>query len=369
MKSTEQGESKIRFAGTLYQNVAKPILFMFDPEDVHKSFISFGKSLGSNTATKGIIRWIYYYGNPMLEQNILGIKFESPVGLSAGFDKDAKIISICEDIGFGFTEVGSVTRHACTGNPGKRLGRLPEKKSLWVNLGLNNNGADEISSRLSNDRYNIPFGISIAKTNCKETANDSVGKDDYLYSLKKFNNSNVGAYYTMNISCPNAYGGQPFSRPEAYEALLKGVDKLKVRKPVFVKLSPDLTRKNVDAILDISSRHKVDGFVVSNLTKQHDMGKGGLSGKAVEKYSNDLLKYVYKKTDGRLVLIGVGGIFSADDAYRKIKYGASLVELITGMVYQGPNLISEINIGLAELLKNDGFKNISEAVGSGIKGK
>ena len=135
---------RVRFAGMLYRNIAKPILFMLDPETVHKSFIGFGKLLGSNAVTKGIMRWGYYYRNPMLAQNILGIRFESPVGLSAGFDKDAEIVSICEDLGFGFTEVGSVTKLACAGNPGKRLRRFPERKSLWVNLGLNNNGADEI---------------------------------------------------------------------------------------------------------------------------------------------------------------------------------------------------------------------------------
>jgi len=359
---------KIRFAGFLYGSIAKPILFMFDPEAVHKSFIGFGKALGSNAATKGIMRWVYYYGNPMLAQDILGIRFESPVGLSAGFDKDAEIVSICEDLGFGFTEVGSVTKLACSGNTGKRLGRLPERKSLWVNLGLNNEGADPISSRLSRERYRIPYGVSIAKTNCRETVDDKVGKEDYLYSLKKFNGCNVGAYYTINISCPNAYGGHPFHRPKAYEELLKGIDVLRIKKPIFVKLSPDLTKANVDAIINISKKHKVDGFIVSNLTKRHDIGKGGLSGKAVEKSANEMLKYVYKKTRGRFVLIGVGGIFSAEDAYRKIKYGASLVELITGMVYQGPNLISEINIGLVELLKRDGFRNIKEAVGSGING-
>jgi len=358
--------SKTRFAGVLYQNIAKPILFLFDPESVHKSFINIGKFLGGNAVTKGITRWVYYYRNPALTQNILGIRFESPVGLSAGFDKDAEIISICEDLGFGFTEVGSVTKLASSGNPGKRLGRLPERKSLWVNLGLNNKGADSISSGLRNESYEIPFGVSIAKTNCRETVNDRIGKEDYLYSLKKFNSRNVGAYYTLNISCPNAYGGQPFSRPAAYEALLKGCDALHIKKPIFVKLSPDLTKKNVNAIIEISKRHKVDGFVISNLTKRHNFGEGGLSGKAVEKHANDMLKYVYRKTKGRFILIGVGGIFSAEDAYRKIQYGANLVELITGMIYQGPNLISEINIGIAELLRMDGFKSIEEAVGSGI---
>lgn len=360
------GEFRVKAFGKIYRGVLKPVFFLFDPESVHNSFIGFGKLLGGNRIGRWLIRWMYHYENPMLRQHILGINFSSPVGLSAGFDKNAEIIDICGELGFGFSEVGSVTKLGGKGNEGTRLKRLPDSKSLWVNLGLNNFGADAIASRLKGEKHSMPFCVSIAKTNCKETVDDKIGEEDYLYSLKKFNECDAGAFYDLNISCPNAYGGQPFSRPKAYEALLNGSDKLKIKKPIFVKLSPDLTKKEIDDIIEISSKHKVDGFIISNLTKKHGMGSGGLSGKAVEGLADEMLKYVYGKTKGRFTLIGVGGIFSAEDAYRKIKYGASLVELITGMIYQGPNLISEINIGLVELLKRDGFKNVNEAIGSEI---
>jgi len=355
------------FNGFIYQRLLKRVFFMFDAELMHKSFIKFGKLLGSNVFTKRFIRLHYGYSNRMLNQKLMGIDFMNPVGLSAGFDKNGKIISIISDVGFGFSEIGSVTALKCAGNSGKRLERIPERKSLWVHLGLNNNGCDEIVKRLRGKKYRIPFGVSIAKTNCKETADDKNGVKDYIYSLREFNRNNVGDYYVLNISCPNAYGGQPFNRPKVYEILLKEVVKLKIKKPIFVKMSPDLTKKNIDEIIKISGKYNVQGFIVSNLTKKHKVGKGGLSGKVVSDVSDEMLSYIYKKTKGKYFLIGVGGIFSAEDAYRKIKLGANLVELITGMIYQGPGLISEINQGIVRLLKRDGYKNIGEAVGKGVK--
>ncbi len=360
-------ETRNRIMGFLYKNVLKQIAFQFDPEKVHNFFLATGKIFGSNMVTKEITKDLFNYENSILRQKILGIDFRNPVGLSAGFDKNAELLNILGDVGFGFAEVGSVTKLQCDGNPGVRLERLPEKKSIWVNFGLNNKGADEISSRLYKKKFDIPFAVSIAKTNCAATANDKVGIQDYVYSLKKFNELNVGNLFVLNISCPNAYGGQPFSRAEAYRDLLKEVSKLKVRKPIFVKLSPDLTKKEIDSILEISGKNKIAGFIISNLTKKHDKGKGGLSGKMVEDRSNALLSYVYSKTRGKYVLIGVGGVFSAEDAYKKIKLGASLVSLITGMIFNGPNLMSEINQGLVELLKKDGYKNISEAIGADLK--
>lgn len=351
----------------LYQQILKRVFFLFDPEFMHITFIKIGKVLGNYKLTKKITRDMFYYSNPMLKQKILGIRFDNPVGLSAGFDKNAEIISICEDVGFGFSEVGSITKLSCDGNSGKRLERLKKQKSLWVNLGLNNKGVNEIASRLDKERYKIPYGVSIAKTNCSETANDKIGREDYIYSLKKLNELKIGDFYVLNISCPNAYGGQPFSRLGAYKDLLKETRKIKVKKPIFIKLSPDLTKKNIDGIIKLSLKYGVKGFIISNLTKKHGKSDGGVSGKLVEEKANKLLAYVYSKTKGKFILIGVGGIFSAEDAYRKIKLGASLVELITGVIYQGPSLIGEINYELVRLLKKDGFRNIEEAIGANVK--
>ena len=186
----------------------------------------------------------------------------------------------------------------------------------------------------------------------------------------------IGDYFTINISCPNTFGGQPFHDPASLNKLLNALDKIPTKKPVFIKFSPDLSSKEIDLILEICSNHRVHGFVLSNLTKKRTNQKiidnsvpdfGGLSGKVVEELTDNLIKYVYKRTQGKYIIIGCGGVFNAEDAYKKIKLGASLIQLITGMVYQGPQTISQINLGLVKLLKKDGYKNISEAIGANNK--
>src|SRR3989344_5586080 len=364
-----------KFNSLTYKKIVKPILFKFDAEKVHNAFIKIGKVLGSNEITKLLTKTLYNYQNKLLEQRILDINFRNPVGLAAGFDKNAELVSIMEDVGFGFAEVGAITALPHQGNPGKRMQRLIPQKSLWIYLGLNNQGAKLISQKLKNKKFKIPYGINIAKTNCKETTFPKIGLQDYITSLKLLHN--LPAYLTLNISCPNAFGGQDFASPKLYESLLKEVDKLNLSQPVFVKISPDTTKSDLDKIISISHKHKVNGFILTNLSKKHkfNSGKGGLSGKPAEKRSNELIKYFYKKlksktnkkTKSRYIIIGVGGIFSAENAYKKIKLGANLVQLITGMIFEGPGLIGDINCGLVRLLKKDGYKNISEAVGQDVK--
>ena len=228
----------------------------------------------------------------------------------------------------------------------------------------------KIAERLKSKKFFIPIGTSIAKTNSSETVSDESGISDYVKAFGKF--ISIGDYFTINISCPNAFGGQPFTDAMRLDKLLEKVDKVPTKKPVFLKLSPDLSHEQVDRIIEVSKRHKVDGFVCTNLTSRRENQKiidklvskeGGISGKVVEEQANDLVSYVYKKTKGRYVIIGLGGVFSVEDAYRKIKLGASLVQLITGMIFEGPQVISEINLGLVKLIKEDGFKNISQAIG------
>lgn len=348
-----------------YQKIAKPIMFLQDPERTHKQAIMAGKILQSNFITRSATKMLFNYQNEMLVQEINGMRFRNPIGLAAGFDKNAEIISTIENIGFGFTEVGSITAKACAGNTGKRLWRLPEKESIRVNLGLNNKGADEISKGLSGKKFGIPIGISAAKTNCKETADREEGIKDYIETLKKF--ENIGDYFTINISCPNAYGGQPFNDAESFELLMKEIDKLKIKKPILIKMSPDLTKENNKQLIDISKKHNISGFICSNLTKKHKFENGGLSGKAVSQKADELLSQIYLETKGKTTLIGAGGIFSAQDAYEKIKLGANLLQLITGMIYKGPSIISDINIELSELLKKDGYESIKEATGTAHK--
>ncbi len=351
-----------------YKNLLKKILFLRDPEKVHNRFIKIGKFLGDNSLFRKLIKSLFYYENKKLEQSILGIKFSNPVGLAAGFDKDAELTDILPSLGFGFEEVGSITGEFCPGNPKPRLWRLKKSKALVVYYGLKSLGRKRIFLKLKHKQFRIPIGISIARTNIKKTVPLQAGIDDYVNSFRTF--SGVGDYFTINISCPNTCGGEPFTNSSNLDKLLDELDKIYTKHPIFLKLSPDLSNSELDRIIELSYRHRIHGFICSNLSKKRNFKleenipkNGGISGKVVEDKANNMIKYLYSKTKGNFVIIGVGGIFSAEDAYKKIKLGSSLVQLITGMVFEGPQLIKEINRGLVRLLEEDGFSNISEVVG------
>lgn len=354
-----------------YKWILRPIFFKIDPEKIHDYIIKIGYFLSKYAITRKLTHCFLGYSHPTLEQNILGINFKNPVGLAAGFDKNAVLNDILPSVGFGFTEVGSITGEPCLGNPKPRLWRLKKSKSLAVYYGLKNNGCESIAKKLKKGGNIIPIGINIAKTNCKKTADANTAILDYFKTYQAF--SNIGNYITINISCPNTFGGQPFTDQVKLNLLLEKIMSIQKTKPVFLKISPDLSNQEIDEIIKVAFKYSVDGFVCTNLTKNRDNKKiidknvpelGGLSGKVVNDLSDKLIRYIYKKTSGKLIIIGCGGIFDAEDAYRKIKAGASLVELITGMIFEGPQLISDINMGLVKLLKKDGYKNISEAIGS-----
>ena len=355
----------------IYTKILKPIAFAQDPEKVHNKAIKIGNKLGKSPTGKALIKSLYHYENPKLEQNILGINFKNPVGLSAGFDKNAHLTDILPSIGFGFMEVGSITGQPCEGNPKPRLWRLPKDNSIAVYYGLANEGAEAISAKLKDKTFKIPLAASIAKTNNPKIKGNASINDYYKgFSLMK----NIANFMVINISCPNTGDGCTFENSQMLDKLLKKINNK--NKKVFLKISSTLSTKQVDKILGVAKKYNLHGFVIGNLNKERKNLKsskeelekiqGGLSGEPIRKASNKLIKYLYKKTKGKYVIIGVGGIFSAEDAYEKIKLGASLVQLITGMIYKGPALIKEINKGLVQLLEKDGYKNISEAIGKGL---
>ncbi len=359
-----------RIIAGLYGRILKPVLFRFDPEDVHDHATNLGKLLGTTVAGRALTRTLFYYEHPSLHTTVCGINFSNPVGLAAGFDKNARLYDILPDVGFGFEEIGSITGRSCAGNPRPRLWRLPDSQALAVYYGLKNDGADAISNRLRKKIFRFPIGISAAKTNDKETVDPGKAIADYCHVISRFRG--IGDYFTINISCPNAFGGEPFTDPELLDRLLSGVDAL-ADKPIFLKLAVDLPTHRLDEIIEVCSRHRIDGFVCSNLTKNrvnmqiadaHVPEKCGISGRPVQQMSDEQIRYIYRRTAGRYAIIGVGGIFTAEDAYRKIRLGASLVQLITGMIFQGPQVAGEINYGLAQLLKRDGYRTVSEAVGA-----
>jgi dihydroorotate dehydrogenase len=314
---------------------------------------------------------MFSYTNPKLEQTVAGIHFVNPIGLAAGFDKDAVLTDIMAEVGFGFEEVGSITGEKCAGNPRPRLWRMKKSKGLVVYYGLKNAGCAIIAKRLSGKRFSLPIGTSVAMTNDETTATREAGIADYAKAFRSF--VDIGDYVTINISCPNTCGGEPFTDPEALDTLLMTIDTIPTKKPIFLKISADLPTEQLDAIIAVSDRHRVTGFICTNLTKKRGTehikdenipAHGGMSGKVVKDLSDAMIEYMYGKTRGRYTIIGCGGIFSAADAYKKITLGASLVQMITGMIFEGPQVISEINQGLVHMIEADGFKTIAEAVGS-----
>ena len=354
----------------LYKAIFQKIFFQVDPEVVHDRILKVGRVLGGNAPTRKLTSFLFSYSNKRLEQTILGVRYSNPIGLAAGFDKEAELTNILPAVGFGHAEVGSITGEPCKGNPKPRLWRLKKSKGLVVYYGLKNEGCEKISRRLKSKKFSIPIGTSIAKTNNKETVGLERGIADYVKAYKKF--TTVGSYFTINISCPNTFGGEPFTDARRLDKLLHEIDKIPTKKPVFLKISPDLSKYEVDKILRVVDNHKINGFVCSNLTKIRKNKKiieksvprqGGMSGKVVEDLSNELVSYIYRETKGKYTIVGCGGVFSAEDAYKKIKLGASLIQLITGVIFEGPQLISDINQGLVRLLKKDRFNNISQAVG------
>ncbi len=360
----------------LYKHVAKPVYFRLDPEKVHDRMTAVGEFLGRHAVTKWITSRLFRYDNQLLEQTIIGIRFSNPIGLAAGFDKNAQLMDILPSVGFGFEEIGSITGETCEGNPKPRLWRLPESKGLVVNYGLKNDGCEAIALRLGRKKFDFPIGTSIAKTNSPATVDVGAGIADYEKAFRAF--SSIGQYFTVNISCPNAFGGEPFTDPARLELLLSRLDLIRTDKPIFLKLPVDLSIPELDALTAVADRYRVHGIILSNLTKNRTRSeikpeeiagitKGGISGKPTFDASNVLIEHLYKTTGKRFVIIGCGGVFSAEDAYEKIKRGASLVQLITGMIFEGPQIIGEINRGLVRLMKRDGYNNIGEAVGSGVK--
>ncbi len=360
-----------------YKYFLKEIFFLQDPETVHDRMVRVGAFLGRHAWTKKLVHWAFFYSHPSLEQMIAGIKFRSPIGLAAGFDKDAYLTQILPEVGFGFEEAGSITGVACDGNPKPWLWRLKKSKALVVNYGLKNDGAEKIRDRLKGLKFKIPLGISLAKANSKETVEDEKGIADYQKAYRTFLEAGIGDYFTVNISCPNAYGGEPFTDPARLDKLLEALSQGGWKKPVFIKMPSDLETSAIDALLEVARKYKITGLVCTNLTKNRSNikintndflpEKGGISGKVVEDLSNRLISYVYKKTGREFVLVGCGGVFSAEDAYKKIRLGAPLIQMITGMIFEGPEVIGQINYGLAKLLARDGFKNIAEAVGADFK--
>jgi dihydroorotate dehydrogenase len=358
----------------IYAKLIRPVLFKTNPDRMHEVAVFVGSILGKSFAARALLKLLYNYENSMLETEVLGIKFKNPIGIAGGFDKNAKLIQVLPAIGFGFVEVGSITARPYKGNPRPWNVRLKEDQSLIVNYGLKNQGVDKLRKRIKTQKRTTPLIINIAKTNDGRIKGEA-SVEDYNKSFVKL--QSLADIVNINISCPNTGDGQLFCEsPKLLNNLLKRVSQNKVKKPIVLKLKPDLSDELLNEIIETAIKYPiVKGFIISNLSRNRSLLKktkktkisqysGGISGKPMKELSDKMIKTVYKKTKGNYPIIGLGGVFTAEDAYEKICLGASLVELATGLIYGGPGTIKRINKGLVKLLEKDGFSNISQAVGS-----
>tara|TARA_B100001245_G_C22876439_1_gene421479 strand:- start:62 stop:1102 length:1041 start_codon:yes stop_codon:yes gene_type:complete len=342
-------------------NKLRPLIFKFSPEIAHSLAI---KALKFNYIPNNKIK-----ESSLLETELFGKKIISPVGVAAGFDKNAEVYNPLFNLGFGFVEVGTITPKAQYGNPKPRVFRLEEDEALINRLGFNNSGANEISLRVKQNSPNGVLGINVGPN--KDTENRV---EDYLNCFRKF--YNLGDYITINISSPNTENLRDFHNQNELGNLLEAIQnekkKLNTNIPIAVKISPDIENSKIELISDILTKYSVNIVIISNTTdrnREHlkninKLEKGGLSGKPIEKRSNELINLFYKIIGKKIKIIGVGGIDSGMGVFKKITNGASLVQLYTGMVYNGPNIAVKISNELIDILKSEGIQNISEAIGT-----
>src|SRR3989344_120425 len=338
----------------IYTKLIKPILFRFDPEHVHDAFVALGEKLGNFGVGRRVLSAVYGYRGRDISKTVDGIRYKTPVLLSAGFDYNARLTRILPSFSFGGVEVGSVTARPCTGNPRPRLTRLPRSQSIIVNKGLRNEGADRILKRIAARKREQDFviGISIARTNDEQAAAVDEGIRDYVTTLQKFTKAGVGDYYTLNISCPNAFCGETFADPALLPLLLKEIAAAPCRKPIYIKMPISISWDDFAELLSIADRYGISGVVIGNLNKNYGAldfpeeapkkYKGGLSGKPCFNPSNELIQKTRGRFGERFTIIGCGGILSPEDAMAKFNAGADLIQLITGMIFYGPSLISRI---------------------------
>ena len=342
-------------------NILRPLIFRFSPEVAHSLAI---KALKLNN-----IPFSKPKDNHILETTIFEKKLSSPIGVAAGFDKNAEVYNPLFNLGFGFVEVGTITPKPQFGNPKPRVFRLEEDEALINRLGFNNSGSEQISKRIKENNKKGFLGINIGPNK-----NSTNRVEDYLICFRKF--YNLADYITINISSPNTENLRDFHNQDELNLL---IDKIKNERkelnsnvPIAIKVSPDLNDNQINEVSNILLEQEIGIVIVSNTTDKNrenlkninKLEKGGLSGKPIEKISNEAISKFYKILKDKTKIIGVGGVSNGQDAFEKITSGATLVQLYTGMVYRGPRIASKISKELIDLLKNKGFKNVSEAIGT-----
>ena len=339
------------FFKKMYRLFVKPLLFLFDPEKIHYFVFAQLKWVNKIPGIAALIRFFYQVKHPSLEREILGLSFSNPVGLAAGFDKDAKLYKELSNFGFGFVEIGTLTPKPQAGNPKKRLFRLPKDTGLINRMGFNNEGVDAAIPRLKKNK-GIVIGGNIGKN--KITPNEKAA-DDYIYCFKTLY-PHVD-YFVVNVSSPNTPNLRALQEKKPLTDLLNTLQKLNQAtenpKPILLKIAPDLTEEQLLDIIDIVKTTKTAGVIATNTTLSREglqssnkMETGGLSGKPLTDRSTEVIRFLSEKSQKAFPIIGVGGIHTPEDAIEKLEAGADLIQLYTGFVYEGPGVVKCINKAL-----------------------
>lgn len=345
----------------------RPLLFALPAETAHGLTHRAGGIIQGSPIERVVDRR-YRVDDDRLTLDVLDQRFPTPVGVAAGFDKNARIPRLLASLGFGHVEIGAVTARPQAGNPRPRMFRLPRDEAIINRMGFNNDGADQIARRLDTaPAPEVPLGVNLGKSK-GVPAEDAPA--DYLYSYERL--AAYGDFFVVNVSSPNTPGLRELQSRDRLDRIVTSLLEAGAG-PLLVKLSPDLPEPAIEDVIDVVEERDLDGIVATNTTTDRpreltDPGRvedGGLSGRPIERRSTEVIRFVTQRTD--VPVIGVGGIFTAEDAYRKILAGASLVQLYTGIVYQGPGVAREINRGLLSLLDQDGFDRVTDAIGAGME--
>ncbi|MEJ7849385.1 MAG: quinone-dependent dihydroorotate dehydrogenase [Pyrinomonadaceae bacterium] len=355
---------------SLYKSIVRPALFGIDAERAHELGIeALRVGLSSNLSQRLAASRFETDEFSSLER--FGLKFKNPIGIAAGFDKNGVVVNQLASLGFGFVEVGTVTFEPQKGNEKPRLFRLPEDNALINRLGFNNDGAEKIIERLKKIDPKCVLGVNIGKN--KDLPIEEA-TENYLKSFDLA--VEVADYIAVNISSPNTPNLREMQKAENLEELLEALqNRNAAAKPLLVKIAPDLSDEEIETIADICQQFGIAGIIATNTTVKRgglktadtsivEIGAGGLSGRPLRQMSNHVIAKIHKFSEGKLPIIGVGGVFTAQDAFEKIAVGACLLQSYTGFVYSGPSFAREINTGLANILKEKGFENLDAAIGS-----
>ena len=344
----------------MYKYIIRPLLFMFSPEMAHK-IVFLGLKTAKLIGFKSLFNSIFNPSNLHLETKVMGLTFPNKIGIAAGLDKNAEVYDMLGSLGFGHIEIGTVTPKSQPGNPKPRLFRLPKDKALINRMGFNNNGLDKAILKLKKRNNKLIIGGNIGKNTL--TPNDDA-LNDYITCFEGL--YNYVDYIVVNVSCPNITDLHKLQDQDSLELILKTLDSLRSKKdkykPILLKISPDLNFNQIDETLVVIKKCNIDGVIAVNTTTSRDnlitdknkiktIANGGLSGKPISDRSTEIIRYISNKTDNKLPIIGVGGIFNKKDAIEKINAGASLIQVLTGFIYEGPAIAKQINKKLRDLQK------------------